>query len=127
MEQLNDIIKLYYFHTLKALWDGQGKFKMHYVMSRVKKQLLGKRSIVPCWCWGKEEFWIYSFQKNVHYSFIKKYLLRSTGISVSVSENILGEDKEISVETEFYILFFVIAIITLLGILCFSKVLPWLN
>ena len=45
VKQLNKIMKLYYIYTLKALWDGQGKIKMHYGMSRVKKQLLGKRSI----------------------------------------------------------------------------------
>ena len=45
VKQLNKIMKLYYFYTLKALWDGQGKIKMHYGMSRVKNQLLGKRSI----------------------------------------------------------------------------------
>ena len=38
-------MKLYYFYTLKTLWDGQGKIKMYYGMSRVKKQLSGKRSI----------------------------------------------------------------------------------
>ena len=38
-------MKLYYFYTLKALRDGQGKIKMHCGMSRVKKQLSGKRSI----------------------------------------------------------------------------------
>ena len=35
----------YYFYTLKALWDGQGKIKMYHGMSRVKKQLSGKKSI----------------------------------------------------------------------------------
>ena len=45
VKQLNKIIKLYYFHTLKALWDGQGKIKMCYGMSRFKEQLSGKRSI----------------------------------------------------------------------------------
>ena len=45
VKQLNKIIKLYYLHTLKALWDGQGKIKMYYGISRVKKQLSGKRSI----------------------------------------------------------------------------------
>ena len=35
-------MKLYHFNTLKAPWDGQGKFKMYYGMSRVKKQLLEK-------------------------------------------------------------------------------------
>ena len=44
VKQLNKI-KLYHFHTLKALWDSQGKIKMYYGMSRFKKQLLGKRSI----------------------------------------------------------------------------------
>ena len=38
-------MKLYYFYTLKALWNGQGKIKMYYGMSKVKKQLSGKRSI----------------------------------------------------------------------------------
>ena len=45
VKQLNKIMKLYYFYTLKALWYGQGKIKMYYGMSRVKKQLSGKRSI----------------------------------------------------------------------------------
>ena len=38
-------MKLYYFYTLRALWDGQGKVKMYYGISRVEKQLPGKRSI----------------------------------------------------------------------------------
>ena len=38
-------MKLYYFYTLKALWDPQGKIKMYYGMSRVKEQLSGKGSI----------------------------------------------------------------------------------
>ena len=45
VKQLNKIMKYYYFYTLKALWDGQGKIKMYYEMSRVKKQLWGKSSI----------------------------------------------------------------------------------
>ena len=45
VKQLNKIMKLYYFYTLKALWDGQDKTKMYYGMSKVKKQLSGKRSI----------------------------------------------------------------------------------
>ena len=36
VKQLTKIIKLYCFHTLKVLWDGQGKIKMYYGMSRVK-------------------------------------------------------------------------------------------
>ena len=35
-------MKLYYFYTLKALWDGQVKIDMYYWMSMVKKQLSGK-------------------------------------------------------------------------------------
>ena len=38
-------MKVYYFYTLKALWDGQGKIKMYYGMSRAKNQLSGKKSI----------------------------------------------------------------------------------
>ena len=43
VKQLNKIIKLYY---LKALWDDLGKIKMLYGMSRVKKHLPGKRSML---------------------------------------------------------------------------------
>ena len=42
-KQSNKTIKLYYFHILKALWDEQGKTKMYYGMSRVKKQLSRKK------------------------------------------------------------------------------------
>ena len=45
VKQLNETIKLDYFHILKALWDGRGKIKMYYGMFRVKKQLSGKKSI----------------------------------------------------------------------------------
>ena len=45
VKQLNKIMKLYNFYNLKALWDGQGKIKMYYGMSSLKKQLSGKRSI----------------------------------------------------------------------------------
>ena len=45
VKHLNKRLKLYYFHILKAPWDCQGKIKMYYGMSRVKKQLSGKRSI----------------------------------------------------------------------------------
>ena len=45
VKQLNKIMKRYYFYTLKALWDGQGKIKVYYGMSRVKKRLSGKKSI----------------------------------------------------------------------------------
>ena len=38
-------MKLYYFYTLETLWNGQGKIKMYYWISRLKKQLLRKRSI----------------------------------------------------------------------------------
>ena len=43
VQQLNKIMELNYFYTFKALWDGQAKIKMYYWMSRVKKQLSGKR------------------------------------------------------------------------------------
>ena len=43
-------MKFYYFYNLKAMWDGQGKIKMYYGMSRAKKQLSGKRSIVKDFC-----------------------------------------------------------------------------
>ena len=45
VKQLNKITKLCYFYTVKAQWDAQGKIKMNYRISRVKKQLSGKRSI----------------------------------------------------------------------------------
>ena len=45
VKQLNKFVKLYCFHTLKALWNGQGKIKIYYGMSRVKKQPSGKRFI----------------------------------------------------------------------------------
>ena len=37
LKQLSKITKFYYFYTLKALCDGQGKNKMYYGISRVKK------------------------------------------------------------------------------------------
>ena len=52
----NRIMKLYYFYTLKALWVGQGKIKMYYGMSRVKKQLSGERSIINYFCIEKNLF-----------------------------------------------------------------------
>ena len=36
VKQLNKIMELYYFYTLKELWDGQGKIEIYYGMSRVK-------------------------------------------------------------------------------------------
>ena len=45
VKQSNKIVKFYYFYTLKALLDGQGKIKMYYGMARIKKQLSRKRSI----------------------------------------------------------------------------------
>ena len=32
--KINKITKLYYFYILKALWNGQGKIKMYYGISR---------------------------------------------------------------------------------------------
>ena len=45
LKQLDKIIKFYYFHTVKAVWYSQGKSKLYYTVSRVKKQLSEKRSI----------------------------------------------------------------------------------
>ena len=45
LKQLGKIMKFYYFHTVKAVWDSQGKSKLYYTVSSVKKQLSGKRSI----------------------------------------------------------------------------------
>ena len=42
IKQSNKIVKIYYFYTLKALWDGQGKIKVNYGMPSVKEQLSGK-------------------------------------------------------------------------------------
>ena len=42
VKQLNKIMKLYYFYTSKELWDGQGKIKMYYGMSRGKSSYLEK-------------------------------------------------------------------------------------
>ena len=49
VKKLNKIMKFHYIYTLKALWDGQGKIKMCYGMSRVKKQLSGKKFIENHW------------------------------------------------------------------------------
>ena len=46
VKQLNKFITRYHFCALKAMWDGQGKIKMYYGRSKVKKQLSGKRSII---------------------------------------------------------------------------------
>ena len=50
-------MKLCYFHALKALWHDQGKIKMYHGMSRVTKQLSGKKSITTL-----VKQWIYFFQ-----------------------------------------------------------------
>ena len=39
-------MNFYFFYTLKALWDDQGKITIYYEMSKVKTQLSGKWSIV---------------------------------------------------------------------------------
>ena len=46
VKQLNEIMKLYCFHTLKALWDGQGKIKIYYGMSRVKSSYWEKGKLL---------------------------------------------------------------------------------
>ena len=45
VKQLNKIMELYYFYTLKVLWDSKGEIEFYYEMSRIKKQLSGKRSV----------------------------------------------------------------------------------
>ena len=65
VRQLNKIIKLHYFHILKALWDSQGKVIMYYGKPRVKKQLSGKRSITK-----KSSPYIVVQTTNVSASFI---------------------------------------------------------
>ena len=45
VKRLNKIVKLYYVHTLKVLWDDQGKIKIYCWMCRDKKLLSGKRSV----------------------------------------------------------------------------------
>ena len=45
VKQLHKIMKLYYFYTLKAMWDGRGKIMIDYWMPMVEKQLSGKKSI----------------------------------------------------------------------------------
>ena len=52
VKQLNRIMELFYFYTLKALWDVQGKIKMYYGMLRVKMQLLGKSIQLSWWNHG---------------------------------------------------------------------------
>ena len=71
-------MKLYYFYTLKGLWDGQGKIKMYYGMSTVKKQLSGKK--VYCqksFCYWKN----HCFLPLVIYS--QSSLVPREGISVN--------------------------------------------
>ena len=46
VKQLNKIMKLHYYRALKALGDVQGKIRMYYGITMVKKHLSGKRSIV---------------------------------------------------------------------------------
>ena len=45
VKQLNKIMDFYYFYTLKALWNGQGKIKMCYGISSIEKQLLVKGTL----------------------------------------------------------------------------------
>ena len=78
VKKLNKIMKLYYFYTLKGLWEGQGKIKMYYGMSRVKKQLSGKK--VYCqksFCYWKN----HCFLPLVIYS--QSSLVPREGISVN--------------------------------------------
>ena len=76
-------MKFYYFHTLKALWDGQSKIKMHYEMSRVKKLLSGKRSIMRTFIWKlKLKLYRHNLAKHcASKSFRAAYLSEGTLIS----------------------------------------------
>ena len=51
-------------------------FKDKHVSPCVQAQLC------QAWCRSKEGFWIYSFQKNVHYSIIKKILVSAIPFSL---------------------------------------------
>ena len=53
VKQLNKIMKLYYFYTLKALWDGQGKIKMYLWDVQGWKAAFGKKFY---WNISKTEF-----------------------------------------------------------------------
>ena len=72
VKQLYKIMKLYYFFTLKALWDDQGKIKMYYGTSKVKKQILGKRSIMIDW--NLLGFTIASYQAKPVYGIFRFFL-----------------------------------------------------
>ena len=48
VKQVNKIMKLYYFFTLKALWDGQGKIKMHYGIPGLKSSYQEKGLFQYC-------------------------------------------------------------------------------
>ena len=39
LKQGNKIMKLYYFYTLKALWNSQGKINMYYFLTNGIKRL----------------------------------------------------------------------------------------
>ena len=43
---LNEIMKIYLFYTLKAVWDNQGKIKMYYGMPNVIKATIGKKCLL---------------------------------------------------------------------------------
>ena len=67
-------MKLYYFHTLKALWDDQGKIKMYYGISRVKKQLSGKKVYYAYSLgWNHETTWL----RVLKLIFVKRLIQRS--------------------------------------------------
>ena len=70
VKQLNKIMKLYYFYTLKALWDGQGKIKMYYEMSRVKKHLSGKRLFQKYSLIMSEQFFLKKAASHATLSFL---------------------------------------------------------
>ena len=39
-------MKIYFFYTLKVLWDNQGKIKIYYGVLNVKKAVIGKKCLL---------------------------------------------------------------------------------
>ena len=91
VKQLNKIMKLY---DLKALWDGQDNIKMYYGMSRVEKQLSGKRSIGSdsCNSWSHSKlFWTFqppTFTSLVFSSQIQKFQDSTVRTQICINQSI---------------------------------------
>ena len=91
VKQLNKIMKLY---DLKALWDGQDNIKMYYGMSRVEKQLSGKRSIGSdsCNSWSHSKlFWTFqppTFTSPVFSSQIQQFQDSTVRTQICINQSI---------------------------------------